>query len=223
MIPLKDDVRSVRVPIINYIFIILNVLVFIYEVMLGNRLGDFIRYYGFIPQNVFYNFFNTHTILTLFTSMFIHANLLHILGNMLFLWVFGDNIEDAFGHPGFILFYIISGLAGSFLHTVFSPNSSIPSVGASGAISGVMGAYVVLYPRARILALIPFGFFIRLTYLPALLFLGFWFLLQLFYGFVLRGANGGVAYFAHIGGFVAGLLMAILLKKLKRSSRYVVR
>jgi membrane associated rhomboid family serine protease len=138
---------------------------------------------------------------------------MHIIGNMLFLWIFGDNIEDRLGHVFFVLFYIISGLAGALLHSVTAPDSLIPMVGASGAISGIMGAYILLYPKARILALVPLGFFIRIMKLPAMLFLGIWFLYQFLLGIMSIGVKGGgVAYFAHIGGFAAGFVMALPFK-----------
>lgn len=149
--------------------------------------------------------------------MFIHASLMHIIGNMLFLWIFGDNIEDRLGHFFFFFFYILSGLAGALLHSITAPNSTVPMVGASGAISGIMGAYILLYPKARILALVPLGFFIRIMKLPALLFLGIWFLYQFLLGFVSIGVKGGgVAYFAHIGGFAAGFIMALPFKFTKK-------
>ncbi|MEO0226031.1 MAG: rhomboid family intramembrane serine protease [candidate division WOR-3 bacterium] len=218
MIPLRDDIRSQRLPIVNFILIGLNCLVYIYEVGLGQELRFFINDFGFVPYNLIYNT-DAHSILTLFTSMFIHANFLHIAGNLLYLWVFGDNVEDVFSPIGFLFFYLVCGLAGSLLHTLFSARSVIPSVGASGAISGVMGGYFLLYPRARVLALVPLGFFMRLIYVPAVFFLGFWFVLQLLYGFALWGANAGVAYFAHIGGFVAGVIIALPFK-FKQRSRY---
>lgn len=216
MIPLRDDIKSSKRPVFVYVIIMANVLVFLYEMSLGQGLGRFIGSYGFVPHRIVFNLLDSRTIVTLFSSMFIHAGIIHILGNMLFLWIFGDNVEDFYGHGLFVLFYLLCGLAGSLLHTLVSPNSMVPSVGASGAISGVMGSYVLLYPRARILALIPFGFFMRVSYIPALFFVGFWFLLQVLYGFALGGANAGIAYFAHIGGFVAGVLFTLLLRLNRR-------
>ncbi len=216
MIPLRDDIKSRRWPLVTVVFIVANCAVFVYEIGLGGGLRDFIRAFGFTPVLLTGGDTFPRAALTLFTSMFIHANFWHIGGNMLFLWVFGDNVEDVFGRIGFVLFYAVSGLGGSLLHFLMSRGSSIPSVGASGAISGVMGAYLLLYPRARILALIPFGFFLRASYIPALFFLGFWFVLQLLYGLASRGGGAGVAYFAHIGGFAAGVLMALPFKFSRR-------
>lgn len=153
---------------------------------------------------------------TLFTSMFLHANIPHIVGNMLFLFVFGDNVEDAFGHFRYLLFYLICGLAADFVHiaSLTTPwELAIPTLGASGAISGVMGAYVLMYPRARIQALV-FAYFITVIRIPALFFLGFWFLLQLLYAWIDIG--GGVAYWAHIGGFAAGMILALIFRRRKR-------
>jgi membrane associated rhomboid family serine protease len=146
--------------------------------------------------------------------MFLHGGFDHILGNMLYLWIFGDNVEDVFGHFWFIVMYFLAGLCGSLLHILLAQDSSVPMIGASGAISGVLGAYLVLFPDARILALVPFGFFLRLLYLPAYLFLGFWILLQFIYGFAsLPGVSGGgIAFFAHIGGFLMGVLWGILFR-----------
>jgi membrane associated rhomboid family serine protease len=213
MIPLKDDVRSGTRPYVTYAILAVNVIVYIYEFTLGPSKGYFIEQYGAVPYDIFHPS-SCAPFIRLFTSMFMHANLMHILGNMLFLWVFSDNVEDRMGHIKFIFFYLVSGICGALLHGAFSPNSTIPMIGASGAISGIMGAYILLYPRAKILALIPLGFFMRLMYLPSLAFLGLWFLYQLLLGILTAGAGGGgVAYFAHIGGFAAGVLFALPFKK----------
>jgi membrane associated rhomboid family serine protease len=151
--------------------------------------------------------------LTIFTSMFLHGGLLHILGNMLYLWIFGDNVEGALGHLKFLIFYLAAGVGAAFLQLVASPHSTAPMVGASGAISGVMGAYFVLFPWSRILTLVPFFFFLHFVEVPAFLFLGFWFLLQFFSGIVDLSALGGVAWFAHIGGFLTGVLLVFPLKR----------
>jgi membrane associated rhomboid family serine protease len=217
MLPLKDDIPSYTRPYVTYGFIGINALVFIYELSLGSNLGSFIQQYGAIPYTLFHPA-GPFSYLTLFSSMFIHASLMHIIGNMLFLWIFGDNIEDRLGHVFFFIFYMISGLAGAFLHSIFVPNSLVPMVGASGAISGIMGAYILLYPKARILALVPLGFFIRIMKLPALLFLGIWFGYQFLLGIMSIGVKGGgVAYFAHIGGFAAGFVMALPFKFTKKT------
>ncbi len=216
MIPLKDDIPSYSRPIVTYIILGLNILIFLYEVLLGPHLDSFIKQFGLIPLYLFHPT-NLFSYATLFSSMFIHGSLMHIFGNMLFLWIFADNIEDRLGHVKFLFFYLLCGIAGALLQSIVAPNSTIPMIGASGAISGVLGAYVLLFPKARILALIPFGFFLRVSYLPSVVFLGIWFLYQFILGVSSIGARGGgVAYLAHIGGFAMGLLIALLLKKKKK-------
>lgn len=222
MLPLKDDIRLRTRPVVTYIILGINIIVFLYEVSLGTNLVQFIRLFGATPYNIFFRG-GLFTYMTLLTSMFIHANLMHIFGNMLFLWIFADNIEDRIGHIKFIFFYLICGIAAALLHGLTAMNSQIPMVGASGAISGVLGAYILLFPKARILALIPLGFFIRVTYLPSIIFLGIWFLYQFLLGVSSLGARGGgVAYFAHIGGFFAGLLLALPFKKRQKVYEYKV-
>ena len=155
---------------------------------------------------------STSTTLNLFTSMFLHGGFFHLAGNMLYLWIFGDNVEDRLGHMRFLLFYLISGLAAALLFIWTEPHLQIPLVGASGAIAGVLGAYLLSYPRARIATLIFFGFFIRVIYIPAVIVLGLWFVMQVLSGLPSAGAGGntgGVAFFAHVGGFIAGLLLVI--------------
>ncbi|MGQ9534654.1 MAG: rhomboid family intramembrane serine protease [bacterium] len=209
MIPLKDEIKSYSKPIITYLILTANILIYLYELTLGSDREAFIYQFGAIPYDLF-NPAGINSYLTVFTSMFIHANFMHILGNMLFLWVFADNVEDRFGHTIFTLFYLICGIGAVFLHSITTPSSRIPMVGASGAISGIMGAYIVFFPRARILSLIPVGFFLRITYLPSVFFIGMWFFYQFVLGFASMGVSGGgVAYFAHIGGFVIGLLFAL--------------
>jgi len=151
-------------------------------------------------------------LMTVFTSMFLHGGWMHLIGNMLYLWIFGNNVEDAMGHGRFIAFYLLCGIAAAFAQAVSHPASTIPMVGASGAISGVLGAYLLLYPHARVLVLIPLGFFSRIMYLPAMWVLGFWFVLQLFNSMLADPNRGGVAFLAHIGGFVAGMILIPLFK-----------
>jgi len=221
MIPLRDDLRSSTRPFITYLFLAINILVFLYELSLGPKLDNFIKVFGATPYNIFHHTgFSAYT--TIISSMFIHANFAHIIGNMLFLWIFADNVEDRLGHFKFLFFYLICGIAGTLLHGVTATNSTVPMIGASGAISGVLGAYVLLFPKARILALVPFGFFLRITYLPSIIFLGIWFLYQFLFGIVSVGAGTGVAYFAHIGGFVMGLLLALPFKFKKKSYEYKI-
>jgi membrane associated rhomboid family serine protease len=189
---------------------------------LGQHLNNFIRQFGAIPFNIFHQA-GLSSYATLFSSIFIHANLMHILGNMLFLWIFADNVEDRLGHIKFIFFYLVCGITGTLLHGITAPGSTIPMVGASGAISGVLGAYVLLFPKARILALIPFFIFFRITYLPSIIFLGIWFLFQFLFGVSsIGGRGGGVAYFAHIGGFIIGLLLALPFRKKRKNYEYQI-
>lgn len=222
MLPLKDNIPSQTRPIITYIILALNILIFFYELSLGARLGDFVVKYGAVPYYIFRPV-GVSSYGTLFSSMFIHGGVMHIFGNMLFLWIFADNVEDRIGHVKFIFFYFVCGIAGALLHAITAPNSTVPMIGASGAISGILGAYILLYPRAKILSFIFFGFFIRLIYLPAIIFLGIWFLYQFLFGISTLGSRGGgVAYFAHIGGFIAGLLLALPFRKKKRDVEYAI-
>jgi membrane associated rhomboid family serine protease len=202
-------------------FIGLNVLMFLYQISLGPRQGRlFVYEYGAIPAVIFGSQSLPDALaaippqLSLITSMFLHGGWLHLIGNMWYLWIFGDNIEAALGHVRYVIFYFVCGILASVSHVLSDPASVIPSIGASGAISGVLGAYALIYPRAQVLVLVPLGFFTRLMYIPAWFVLGFWFILQLLSG-SLGGAQGGggVAFWAHIGGFVAGLLLVGLFKK----------
>src|SRR5574341_2354932 len=211
MFPLKDDNPTERFPIITIAIIILNGLVFFYQISLGQGFENFIIKHGAIPYEI------THQVeitpeahfpvnLTLFTAMFLHGGGLHIIGNMLYLWIFGNNIEDKLGRFKFILFYLLSGIIASLVFVLSSPNSMVPTVGASGAIAGVLGAYLLRFPRAKVLTLIFLGFFIRLVWIPAYFVLGFWFILQLIIGLPALGqeVSGGVAWFGHIGGVGSG-------------------
>ena len=210
MIPLKDDIPSSTFPLIVLLLIVLNILVFAYEISLGKYAEFFIKSFSIVPVRFFYNIKLTHRLYPLFTSTFLHGSLVHLLGNMWFLWIFGNNIEDRMGHIRFPFFYISCGVLSGLMHIYINPTSTIPTIGASGAISGVLGAYLVLYPFSRVLTLVPlfFIFFIRI---PAFFLLGLWFLLQFFSGAssILSGeaAAGGVAWWAHIGGFVAGVAL----------------
>lgn len=214
MIPLRDDVKSLTRPVMTYTLVGACVAAFLYQMFGPETERALVYAYGMIPVEII----RGHRLWTLLTSMFLHGGFFHIIGNMLFLWIFGDNVEDAFGHLAYLGMYLLSGIAGSLLHILVAPGSRIPTIGASGAISGVMGAYFILYPRARVLTLVPIFFFIRIIYLPAFLLLGFWILLQLFYGCSTVGGGSGVAYFAHIGGFVVGLLLSLLVRKRRRAN-----
>ena len=179
-------------------------------------LEDVVYAFGMIPRNIIQG----HDLHTLLSSMFLHGGLLHLGGNMLYLYIFGDNIEDAFGHVKYLGFYLLCGLAASLTHLAVAISSGVPAIGASGAISGVLGAYFVLYPKARVVTLV-FYFFITFVRIPAVFFLGFWFILQLFSGSVTLtyGVASGVAYWAHIGGFVAGVLVALVVRAMRKSPR----
>jgi membrane associated rhomboid family serine protease len=207
--PLKDDIPSTRVPVVNYLFILANVLVFLFELSLGPRLQSFIMEYGLVPAH--------YTLANFFTSMFLHGGWAHLFGNMLYLWIFGDNVEDRLGHVGYFFFYLICGVAAGYAHVLANAGSTVPTVGASGAIAGVLGAYLVLYPQARVLTVLPI-FPITTTYIPASFFLGIWFVLQLFSGALQFGMaqTGGVAFLAHVGGFVTGALFGLLARAFTR-------
>lgn len=218
MIPLRDDNPTELVPFVTVGFIIINVLVFFYQLSLGPQARQFVIQLGTIPWEITH--FRTHPesaalppFVSLFTSMFLHGGWAHLIGNMLFLWIFGNNIEDALGHFKFVIFYVLTGLLASAGHIVANPNSLVPTIGASGAISGIMGAYILLYPRARVLTLVFLVWIIQVVEIPAIIFLGIWFVLQLSSGFTTAGTGGGVAWFAHIGGFVAGLILVKLFER----------
>lgn len=228
MIPIRDDAPRTTTPYVNYFIVALNSLVFLFEVFLDrNSLNGFLFQFGLVPEHITGLLHGTSVgvapaLLPVLTSMFLHASWLHIIFNMWALWIFGDNIEDYLGHFRYLLFYFLSGAAASLLHTVFNPNSQVPSVGASGAIAGVMGAYFLLYPSARVLTLVPF-FFLYFTWLPAWLVLGYWFVAQFLSGAATsiaysRQTSGGIAFWAHVGGFLAGVTMIKLLPR--RAPRY---
>ena len=217
MIPLRDNIPSRRFPIVNTALIALNVLIFLLEsvVLASDPLHEFTYAWGLVPAQ-FWRFGGLRSWITVFTSMFLHGGWWHLISNMLALYIFGDNVEDRVGHVLYLVFYLLSGVAAGGAHLVAYSRSTIPTVGASGAIAGVLGAYLVLYPRARVLTLVPIFFFLRLVEIPALIYLGFWFISQLFNGlFALSAADvfqsGGVAWWAHIGGFVFGLVVIRLI------------
>lgn len=219
MIPIRDTIPHRRTPYVTYAIIALNGLVFLYELQLGpTGLQRFFMHFGLVPARysdplVRVHFGPVAQVVPFFSSMFIHGGFLHILGNMWTLWIFGDNVEDWFGHAGFAVFYVFCGLASGVLHLFFNWGSPVPTVGASGAIAGVMGAYFLLYPTARVLTLLPIFFFFTFVELPAYFFLGLWFLLQFLSGTasVAAGGAGGIAWWAHVGGFVAGAAVVFVL------------
>ena len=214
--PIGDDqVRGGAFPIFSYAFIAINVLIFLYQsTLVGDELHNFIMEYGSIPAETT----NGEDYFTLFTSMFLHGGWMHLIGNMLFLWVFADNIEQIIGNVHFVLFYFVGGLAAHAAHIYFNWDSSIPTVGASGAISAVLGAYLVMFPASKIKILVLI--FFRSFRIPALLFLGFWIAQQLFSGFASLGPataeTAGVAWWAHIGGFAFGVLAGFIYKALMK-------
>jgi membrane associated rhomboid family serine protease len=212
MIPIRDENPTHITPVVNYLLIALNVIAFIAQLTLGATDDAAVYQFALVPAELTRNL-SPFNIATIFTSMFMHGGLAHIAGNMLYLWIFGDNVEDALGHGRYLFFYLLGGVVASGAHILTNPASQIPTVGASGAIAAVLGAYLILYPRSRVLTLIPLGFFLRLTMLPAIIVLGLWFVLQLFQGVLALGGPdvGGIAFWAHIGGFVAGLVLAKLL------------
>ena len=227
MLPLKDDVPSRTFPVVTVLLIAANVAAFIYQMSLGFAPGEgpsraamaFISEFGAVPCRIAGQCPGDDfppPLLTVLTSMFLHGGLLHIAGNMLYLWIFGDNVEDTMGHARFLVFYLLAGAAAAAAQTVFNPSSPIPMVGASGAVSGVLAGYLLLFPHASILTLITFGFFVKFVHVPAILVLGFWIVVQFVNGLVSFGARaaegGGVAWFAHIGGFVAGLVLLFLFR-----------
>ena len=207
MIPLRDTVPSSRVPVVNWLLIAANIAVFCYELSLGDRADSFITVHGLVPREFAFT--------RLFTSMFLHGGLFHVLGNMLYLYIFGDNVEDRLGHARYLAFYLLCGLAAGAAQAITNPDSGVPMVGASGAIAGVLGAYLLFYPGARVVTLVFAFLFIFRAEVPAVFFLAFWFLLQLGSGVASLGhaATGGVAFWAHVGGFVAGMVLAPAMRE----------
>jgi membrane associated rhomboid family serine protease len=232
MIPIRDDQPRFSTPFVNYFIVALNALAFFYELSIqaqGHRALDrFVYQFGIVPSHVEVALAHLNLagiFLPILTSMFLHGSWLHIIGNMWVLWIFGDNIEDHLGHFTYLIFYLISGFAAAFAHILLNLGSNIPSVGASGAIAGVMGAYFVLYPRARVLTLVPLIIFFTFWWLPAWIVLGYWFLIQFLSGAATSVAytsqtSGGVAFWAHVGGFVAGIVLIKLFPERPRRHRY---
>jgi len=223
MIPIRDQIRTRRVPFINYLLITLNIIVFIFEWLSGASTDSaLLSQLAFTPASFLAAPANPGNIGSLFTSMFLHAGLLHLAGNMLYLWIFGDNVEDRMGHIPYLIFYLAGGVFAALAHAFINPASTLPTVGASGAIAAVLGAYLVFYPRSRVQTFIPIGYFMTLKTLPASLLLAFWFILQLFNGVLSLGAAqdvGGTAFWAHIGGFVLGVVIALIVGKGRSADR----
>lgn len=219
MIPLRDSVRRKRYPLLVTFIIGLNAVIFLRQLAFNQwQLEEFFYRFGAIPANYSMFLFERNIIaqiiIPLFSAQFLHGSWMHIISNMWFLWVFGDNVEDKMGGVRFIIFYLLMGLVATIAHIVVNPTSSVPIIGASGALAGVLGAYFVLYPRSRVLALVPIFFFFTILEIRAVYFLAFWFVLQLFSGVLSLGATGtAVAWWAHIGGFVAGAIFAKIFTK----------
>jgi rhomboid family protein len=220
MIPLRDDNPASRPPIITVTIITITVLAFFYQISLEQKAQQvLVMTLGAIPATLIGNqqlppeLAIIPPAATLFTSMFLHGGWLHLIGNMLYLWIFGDNVESAMGHVRFVIFYIVSGVIAALAYAIPNAGSVIPMIGASGAISGVLGAYLLLYPHAKVLVLIPFGFYAQVIRLPAMAVLGFWFVLQIVSSAFTSTKTGGVAWGAHIGGFVAGMVLIPLFKQ----------
>ncbi len=220
MIPLHDDNPTTLTPFVTIGLIVACALVFLWQVTLPPLASAQAVYaYGLIPAVLFGKGELPPEVaaipaeLSVLTSMFLHGGWLHLIGNMLYLWIFGNNVEDAMGHGRFVVFYLLCGLAAAMAQAFQDPGSTVPMIGASGAIGGVLGAYLLLYPRARVLVLVPFGFFMHMMRIPALYVLGFWFVLQFIQSVLSDGQAGGVAYWAHIGGFVAGMVLIVPFRK----------
>jgi len=211
MIPIRDAIRSKNFPAVNILIIVLNVIAFLWELTQGSDLKEVFYLYGIVPlrysnPEIAAHFAGFEQYLPFLTSMFLHGGFLHIIMNMWFLYIFGDNIEDRLGHLRYLVFYLFCGVTAGLVHLFTNWNSNVPTIGASGAISGVMGAYLILYPRSKILTLVFIFIFIQFIEIPAFIFLGIWFILQLLSAGASLGNVGGIAFWAHIGGFFAGLV-----------------
>ncbi len=224
MIPLRDENPANTVPTVTRALIAVNAIAFLLELAAGPQIAPIFFAWGLVPHRIALAFAGAEplppALATVFTSMFLHGGWVHLIGNMWYLWIFGDNIEDRLGHVGYLVFYFASGFAAAALHVFVSPTSGVPTVGASGAIAGVLGAYAVLYPRARVVTLVPIVFFVQIVALPALVVLGLWFVVQFFTG-TLALAGGGVAWWAHIGGFLFGMIVATFARGDRESRAWV--
>ena len=223
MIPLRDTIRTRTVPFVTRLLVVANVAAFVLEILQGENLDAFLETFAFIPLRFFHpelaGWTFTAAVVTIFTAMFLHGGLVHLLGNMLFLWIFGDNVEDALGHFRFLVFYLAAGVSATLLQAFLSPSSSIPNLGASGAIAGVLGAYLVYFPRARIVTVVPLFILFPVIELPAGVYLLGWFALQFWMGSEqltragrAAASQGGVAFWAHVGGFVFGVAWALIFR-----------
>ena len=231
MIPLRDTIPRRTVPFVTRLILVLNVAVFVLEMLQGDRLEAFVNRFAFVPVRLFHpalfpGWTAGASVVTIFTAMFLHGGFLHLAGNMLFLWIFADNVEDALGHGRFLVFYLVCGAFATLVQGFLAPDSTVPNLGASGAIAGVLGAYFVLFPRARVVTMVPLFVLFPLVEIPAGLYLLGWFLLQFWMGSSQlasagRGTEGGVAFWAHVGGFVAGVAWALVFRvKRAPAARY---
>ncbi len=229
MLPLRDTITTRTTPVVTVGIIAANAVAWFYELEQGSHIERFLDRHGLVPQTFFW-YMHTHPqrligwFEPVLTSMFLHASWMHVLGNMLFLWIFGDNVEDRLGHLRFLVFYLACGAVAALGQVFLVPDSGVPMIGASGAIAGVLGAYFLFYPRARVLTVVPIFFFLQVIEIPAFFFLGFWFLMQFLSGAAsMQGAHGGagVAFGAHVGGFIAGFILGpILARRGQQPARY---
>ncbi|HNR14250.1 MAG TPA: rhomboid family intramembrane serine protease [Thermodesulfobacteriota bacterium] len=230
MIPLRDRNPSRTLPYVSIGLIVVNAAAFFYQLSLGQHLEPFLIQYGLVPARLLHVGESAgvsigSAFVPLFTSMFFHGGWLHIIGNMWYLWIFGDNVEDRLGHSRFLVFYLLCGIAAGIIHTLFNLSSAVPTIGASGAIAGVLGAYLISFPHARILTAIPIFIFIQIVEIPAIFFLVFWFILQFFSGALsvtstaTSAQAGGIAWWAHVGGFVFGIILVFVFSKRRGFSR----
>ena len=235
MFPIRDDQPSFSKPFVNYFIIGLNVLVYVFfelpaQMQGGQHFDALVFQFGFVPQDLTRalsgaaHYSIPAAFFTIFTSMFLHADLFHIIGNLWFLWIFGDNVEDHLGHFPYLVFYLLCGVAAALTFVALNPGATVPTLGASGAIAGVMGGYVLLYPKARVQTLVVLVVFFTFWWIPAWVFLGYWFLIQFVATSVTAGAvahqTGGIAFAAHVGGFIAGLVLIKLFPRRAASYRY---
>ena len=230
MIPLKDDNPTSSKPIVTYYLIGICVLVFLIELSSSSyRTGTFFYSFGLIPSVLLGNnqlsqdLYVIPAFLTIFSSMFVHGGFMHLIGNMLYMWIFADNIEDNLGKIKFLIFYLLCGIGAAMAQVFADTSSQVPMVGASGAIGGVLGAYLINHPNARVLVLIPFGFFSQLIKIRALYVLGFWFVLQFINSALSNSQGGGVAYAAHIGGFISGIILILFFNKKKKIKNKIIK
>ena len=226
MIPLKDDNPTSGKPVVTYFLLASCVLVFFFELGSASyKTGELFYSYGLIPSVLLgysqlpNDIYIIPAYLTIFSSMFMHGGFMHLIGNMLYLWIFADNIEDDLGPKKFIIFYLLCGVGAAMSQVFMDTQSQIPMVGASGAIGGILGAYLINYPKAKVLVLIPFGFFSQLLKIRAIYVLGFWFILQFINSSLSAGQGGGVAYAAHIGGFISGIILILFFNKKKKKTK----